>query len=356
MVKTSYISFILFILLILLFQDCKHDDNTVDKPNCTSTFIPKAYNYKVVGFYPSWEQEVMPIAKIKWEKLTRIVYAFAIPNADGTLNTDDLVNIGQLADSAHAHGVEVYFSVGGGDGSGNFPVLAANKETRDRFISEVQKYLFENCLDGVDIDWEYWSGYTNNIVVPAESNSLVTIVSELKKLLSPYKIGISIDVGATDWSGKHFFNDVQGFVNDVMVMCYDFTGTWTDPGPHSAFADAVGSGSTVSSTGLAYWTNYRGWPKNKILLGVPFYGKDFDQSGGLPLTYEAILERFPNAYKFDRINNIYYDGIGTMAEKAQYVSDYNFSGIMIWEITQDSPVDSISLLNAIDNVLFPDKR
>jgi len=99
--------------------------------------------------------------------------------------------------------------------------------------------------------------------------------------------------------------------------------------------------------------NYRGWPKEHVLLGVPFYGKDFDQGGGQYISYSDILKQYPDAYKADRVNNIYYDGISTIAEKTQYVVDNDFSGIMIWEITQDSKVDSTSLLSSIFRVLHP---
>jgi GH18 family chitinase len=343
--------FLALTLFVLLLSACRKSEsnpgNYLSKPDCSSLYIPKTYSYQVVGFYPSWQSGSEQVKDIPWDKLTRIVYAFAIPNADGTINTSDLVNTSQLVDSAHAHGVEVYFSVGGGDGSRNFPVLATNEKTRNRFILEVRQYVFENCLDGVDIDWEYWTGYTNNVVVSSESNALVTLLRDLKKELSPFNLGISIDLGASDWGGKHFLNEIPSYVDHLQVMCYDFTGTWTAPGAHSAYKDAIGSGSSINSTGLAYWVNYRRWPKQKVLLGVPFYGKDFDQEGGKPLTYADIIRQHPDAYKSDRVNNIYYDGIITMAEKTKYVVNNQYSGIMIWEIAQDSRVDSISLLNSI---------
>jgi GH18 family chitinase len=293
----------------------------------------------------------MPVSSIPWDKLTRVVYAFATPNPNGTIDTWSLSNTSQLVDSAHAHGVEIYFSVGGGAGSENFPVMAANEKSRNRFISEVRQFIFENCLDGVDIDWEYWSGYTNNVVVPTESNALVTLLKDLKIALASFNLGISIDLGASDWGGKHFLNEIPAYVNHLQVMSYDFTGPWSAPGPHSSFADAIGSGNDVNSTGLAYWVNYRGWPKEKVLLGVPFYGKDFDNQGGMEIAYSQIIDLFPDAYLVDRVNNIYYDGINTMAEKTQYVVDHQYSGIMIWEITLDSHVDSTSLLSTINRVL-----
>jgi chitinase len=355
-IKGSFVSVNLFCcILIISLQSCQKNtpasDNYLDKPVCTSAFIPKAYDYQVVGFYPSWKLIEMPLNIIPWDKLTRVVYAFATPNADGTISTGYLGNIGELVDSAHLHGVEVYFSIGGADGSNNFPVMATNDKARARFVKEVKQFIFQNCIDGVDIDWEYWSGYANNKVVPSESNAFVEMVKDLKQSLAPFNIGISIDVGANDWSGKHFFDQVPDYVDHLMIMCYDFSGPWSAPGPHSAYADAIGSGSTVNSTGLAYWVNYRGWPKEHVLLGVPFYGKDFDQQGGLQISYADILEQHSDAYKYDRVNNIYYDGISTMAEKTQYVVSNSYSGIMIWEITQDSMVDSTSLLSSIYRVL-----
>lgn len=291
------------------------------------------------------------MASIPWNNLTRIIYSFAIPNADGTLNTGSVSNIGDLVELAHANGVEVYISVGGGAGSGNFPVLANNESTRELFVKEVREFVFQNCLDGVDIDWEYWSGSASNTVVPEESNSLVTILSELKAELSPFNIEMSIDLGASHWGGKHFFDQVPDYVDHLQVMCYDYSGPWSDPGPHSSFEDAIGSGSSSSSLGLAYWVNYRGWPKEKILLGVPFYGRDFDIGGGEGVSYADILKEYPDAYLYDQRDNIYYNGINTITQKTQYVIDNNYSGIMIWEIAQDSKVDSVSLLSAINRTL-----
>ena len=130
-------------------------------------------------------------------------------------------------------------------------------------------------------------------------------------------------------------------------MCYNFSGSWSDPGPHSSYEDAIGSGSSSSSTGLAYWANYRQFPTSKILLGIPFYGKDFDNDAAA-ITYRGIIELYPDAYNDDQVLNIYYDGVNTVKAKTRYVIDNQYSGIMIWEIGQDSRDATSSLLNAID--------
>jgi len=354
---SGYTMILTIIVSIILPSGCKKDTQSEDiyltAPVCGTSFTRKEAQHKVVGFYPSWRETTMPICEIPWDKLTRIVYAFAIPNMDGTINTTSLANISQLVDAAHAHGVEVYVSVGGGDGSTNFAWIVTRVEYMERFVNEVRQYVFENCLDGVDIDWEYWSGYRYNTANPSESGNFVYIMKLLKDELKPFNLGLSIDVGATDYAGKHFYSDAVQYIDVIQVMCYDFSGPWSTPGPHSSYEQSIGSGSSSSSAGLAYWINYRKWPKEKILLGVPFYGRDFDNNGGEGITYSDILKLSPDAYLRDRINNIYYNGIPTMSGKTQYVVDNNLSGIMIWEIAQDSGVDSTSLLSAINSVINP---
>jgi len=47
------------------------------------------------------------------------------------------------------------------------------------------------------------------------------------------------------------------------------------------------------------------------------------------MSYFDILQLYPEAYKSDRVSNIYYNGINTMAAKTQFVIDNLYSGIMI---------------------------
>jgi len=356
--KINFIRILLGYITTTILFSCADDKIEVNdylaEPVCKTSFIPKNFEYQVVGFYPYYKKDILPISEIPWEKLTRIIYAFAIPNADGTVNTQYLTGITQLVDEAHRHGVEVYFSVGGGgSGSENFPLIAANQEAQRRFIMEIRQYLFEYCLDGVDIDWEYWSGSSTNTINYDESEALVEILKMIKQEIGSFDLGISIDLSASDWGGKHILDEVAEFVDHVQIMAYDFSGPWSAPGPHSSFEDAIGSGSDRYSTGLAYWVNYRNWSKFNMLLGVPFYGRDFDNQQGAGIAYADIIKLYPDSWEFDQVANIYYNGIPTIRRKSQYVMDHQYAGIMIWEIAHDHRADSLSLLYAIDQVLNP---
>ena len=47
--------------------------------------------------------------------------------------------------------------------------------------------------------------------------------------------------------------------------------------------------------------------------------------------YRDIVARYPNAPGMDRVENIYYNGRQTIADKTQYVVENGFPGVMIWE-------------------------
>ena len=95
--------------------------------------------------------------------------------------------------------------------------------------------------------------------------------------------------------------------------------------------------------------------KDKITLGVPFYGYEFGPSlikHGITLNYENIVEKFPGAELEDEIttvdsNTIYYNGIPTIKLKTQLAKEET-SGIMIWQLSGDAPAPK-SLLDAIND-------
>ena len=344
--------------VLLATAGCGGDTNVTGPPEpaptgCTATFQPKTFAHHVIGFYPAWKHDILPVFQIRWDMLTRVIYAFAIPQSNGTLDLSDLTQVDALVTAAHAQGVEVFLSVGGGAGSDNFPILAADADTRRTFVLGVRDYLTAHCLDGVDIDWESWTKDSNNVPIASEKADLVALLEDLRNVLEPAGLKISIDVFAANWFGQHYDDAVHPLVDYVHVMGYDFSGPWSAPGPHASFEQVIGSGSNTSATGLAYWTQYRNWPKAKTLLGLPFYGRDFDNNGGTGIAYRDIVALYPQAPEADRVANIYYNGVQTITDKTQFVVDNGYPGVMIWELAHDTRDAATSLLHAIDGVVNP---
>lgn len=74
----------------------------------------------------------------------------------------------------------------------------------------------------------------------------------------------------------------------------------------------------------------------KLTLGVPFYGYDFVSSSlANAVTYAQMVTSNPAYADLDTVGNIYYNGRPSIESKVNLANN-EVSGIMIWEIGQDS--------------------
>ena len=109
---------------------------------------------------------------------------------------------------------------------------------------------------------------------------------------------------------------------------------------------------------LDYFRTVRNIPKEKIVLGVGFYGYGFGPeltSKASSMNYGQIIKTFPGAEKTDQITMpdgqiMYYNGEDTMRKKTLLAKE-NASGIMIWQILGDAAGDR-SLLGLINRVAY----
>lgn len=277
--------------------------------------------FRVIGYEPSWSGDV---DEIQYDKLTAINYAFALVNASGNLQpVENTAKLDALVQRAHQHGVEVFISIGGwndGDDSA-FHALAGSRATREVFADEVLAFVLDHQLDGADIDWEYPD-------VGQSARDYTALMTLLATRLHDAKRKLTAAVVANGGAGIE--EAVFAQVDYLNLMAYD----GGDGAAHSPYSYAVES--------LDYWLN-RGLPKHKCVLGVPFYGRPSWDS------YASIVERDPDAPNKDLSNGTYYNGIATIQAKTQLAIE-RASGIMIWELSQDT-ADSSSLLRAISSAL-----
>lgn len=322
---------IIFLLVFSILSACASPElPPTPQPMPTSTPLPPTLaptptsekTFRIVGYAPEW----IPVPTLlPYDKLTHINYAFAIPNADGSLkNILNPWKLSQLVELAHAQGVKVLISVGGWGWDLQFEQFAANPDTRSYFVSVMDQFVKDYNLDGVDIDWEYPG--------PEETSArnFVSLMQELEAMLHPQGKLLTAAVVALGDTGKYILPEVFDLVDFINIMAYD------GPGPnHSSYDYAVAA--------LDFWSA-QGLPPEKTVLGVPFYARPSEA------TYRDLVANDPKAANLDEIDyngvKVYYNGIPTMQEKTKLAMQ-RASGIMIWELTQDTNDDS-SLLKAIN--------
>jgi chitinase len=292
---------------------------------------------KVVGYIPSYTNMPAVIDRTDLSKLTHINLSFLNPNASGALTSGgnpicmagaSAADINYVVQKAHQAGVKVLVSVAGGvlpACSGNWQTLLqpANRTT---LVNNLVQFVNTFNLDGLDIDIE-------GVVLTNIDNAgnYTPFIQALRNALPSGKL---LTAATASYVGGMVPTSSLPYFDFVNIMSYDAIGpNWGPAGAeHSPYSMAVSD--------INIW-KARGLTKQKMVLGVPFYGYGFNGHAA-DYTYSAILSQFgAGAAQSDLIGTpcvgcsyITYNGIPTIRSKTQLALQEG-SGVMIWELSQD---------------------
>ncbi|HEX4723996.1 MAG TPA: glycosyl hydrolase family 18 protein [Pseudonocardiaceae bacterium] len=263
--------------------------------------------------------------QVPWEMINTISYHFASPNGGHCSNPNarQRADINSLAAVKKTHpDLTVLVSIGGW-GAPGFGADAATSATRTAFVAScVAAWLSAfpaGLVDGFDIDWEFpVSGGLPSIgSSPADRANYTSLLAEFRTQLRQYadrtgrrqtamKLSADIPAGRTQDDGTgvagapydaaHSYDlaAVGRLVDIFNLMTYDLCTGYSKVScfnaplvkrqgdPNDQFNNDAGA--------LAYMRAH-GVPVAKIVLGVPFYGREFDVTssvnGGLYQSYTA---------------------------------------------------------------------
>ncbi len=325
-------SILLFFSLIVIIS-CSSEDEVVTDNNNINLFSTQA---RVVGYFPTWRFAIKD--KIEFCKITHLNIAFANPDTNGNLilnidsNGPSLEEVISTAKSQN-NNIKTYISVAGGalsvDTSNIWKNFLATKDQRTLLIDKIIQFVLNNNLDGVDVDLE-WSHVTvgySEFVLELREELIINGKGITAALPSETRYSLITDQALNAFD----------FIN---IMAYDYKGPWnpTDAGQHSSLNHA--------QSGLNFWKNTVGISGDKLTLGVPFYGYDFENSSNVKaFTYGSMVSLNNSNSEIDNVGKKYYNGRPTISKKVKLAAQ-NLSGIMIWELGQDS-FSEYSLLKTI---------
>jgi chitinase len=214
-----------------------------------------------------------------------------------------LGNFRQLQELKALHpGLRVEMSIGGWTGSQYFSDAAATPASRRAFVASCLDLIIDGDLpglapgaaagvfDGINIDWEYPGTDPGNGAhfSPADRANATALLREFRRQLDAtghhYLLTVDIPGGNVHSTGSWDLRQVAQTVDWIDLMAFDYHGSWdplTDfnsPFGFDPLEPPVGGGAiqwTWSTAGSVAYFLANGVPAGKLVVGVPFYGKEY---------------------------------------------------------------------------------
>ncbi len=322
------------------------------------------YGKIAVGYYYA-NYTAYPHTAIDYEKLTHIAHAFITTDSNGNLRWDSWFPYPALITEAHKHNVKIIVALGGFGNCAGFSGMVASEENRDNFIDNIVKFCKDNGYDGIDLDWEYPKS--------ADKANFALLVSELRKEFTVQGLEIiSAALPSSDWNDGYDIAKLKNDLDWFGIMTYDFTGPWEKNSGHNSplYKNPKQYGSADES--LRYYLN-KGVPKEKLCIGMAFYGYSFDASGpfvsgknGKSISYVNANKLKNNGYEYhwdeyskvpflqnnSHTKFVSYDDTNSIKLKCEYVHKNQLGGAIIWKIGFDYANGENPLLNTVKKYLY----
>ena len=289
----------------------------------------------VVAYATSWSEELPDPSGI-----THINYAFGhIADSCGGIRIDNEPRLREIAALKKANPkLKVLLAIGGW-GSGGFSETAASTQKRTAFAAACAEITERFGLDGIDIDWEYPASTAAGISAsPADTENFTRLMQELRTALGPEKLLTA----ASEASAKYIdFAAVAPYVDFINIMAYDIA---VPPFHHAPlFRSERVQGISCEESVEAHIA--AGMPVEKLVLGMPFYGRGTDTIGTRPYR-ELIRMRGYERRWDDRARAPYltdaagrfacsYENERSIEEKCRYLLRRGLAGAMYWEYGGD---------------------
>lgn len=362
---------ILLILMIFSIFGCNSNNNRA------STKEASQKGNRIIAYVNEWQDNWGENFE-KATQITHINYAFANIK-DGRViegrdtDTETIKKLNALK-QVNPH-LKILISVGGWGWSGNFSDAVLTENSRQVFANSAIDFMLKHEIDGIDLDWEYPGLIgAGNVNRPEDKENFTAILKLLRKKLDSLssqnnKYLLTIATGASQNYLDHTnMKEAQKYLDFINIMTYDFhNGSEAKTGHHAnLFNSKYDDNEESISAKIAVQQHIdAGIPANKIVLGVPFYGRWwkgvnpknnglYQASSGVTGSYN--YNSIADSLKTDKEFISYWDSTAiapyiwrqkdslfityenpkSIEYKVKYVKENQLGGIMFWQFNGDN--------------------
>jgi chitinase len=313
----------------------------------------------VLGYVTSWTQS-MPDPGL----LTHINYAFGhvTDTFDGVnvSNPERLRKIWTL--KVQNPQLNILLSIGGW-GSGRFSEMAADNSLRAAFAADCRRVVEEFGLDGIDIDWEYPTSSAAGISAsPDDRKNFTLLMSDIRRAIGPDKL-LTLATVADAGHGYIDFRGIDPYVDLVNMMTYDMDSSGRRH--HSGLYRSERSpGVTTHEATESHLA--AGVPRDKLVMGVPFYGRAIESLRGYT-DYKTLVKMTDYTPAWDEVAQAPYlsepltgemvagyDDVRSLTIKTDYIRTRRLRGVMYWDFDGDD--EKLTLSKTIYHGLYPETK
>lgn len=309
--------------------------------------------------------------------LDQLNYSFALIK-DGRADGSHWMGLKQVQSflKKHPH-IDGVVSIGGW-GADGFSDACLTEEGRNILADSLLKLMDDCGFVGIDVDWEY-PGVPGTGIVSREEDvenwyAFLTILREgldEREVLHGREYHLSVALGAGD-SQLAVLDAARlaPLLDQAVVMAYDLSGFDRITGHHAGLYP--NENRPMSGAKAVRTLVDGGFPADKILLGMPAYGRVWRQvsgggdgldqrantSGNKTISFDEILrlekqgytryydEKAQAAWWFDGTTFVSGEDDHSIAYKGQWIVENDLQGAAVWQYTQDQSGAMLVMLDA----------
>ncbi|SPN96806.1 related to endochitinase [Cephalotrichum gorgonifer] len=278
--------------------------------------------------------------------------------------------------------LKVLLSIGGWTWSHKFAPVARTEAGRQEFASSAVKLMGDYGFDGLDIDWEYPKN-------AQEADDFVQLLKACRAELDRYAretapgYHFALTVASPAGAQHYDVMDLEGMdplLDAWHLMAYDYAGSWDTTSGHQAamFRDKENPITTKFNTEEAIDAYLdRGIPSDKIVMGLPLYGRSFMNTDGIgqsfngvgkgsiepgvwlyrdlpqPGSTETAVDSIYASYSYNPSTRelVSYDTVSTTSRKGEWIRENELGGALFWEASGDQKGPK-SLVGAMSSTMY----